>query len=180
MCFMRLVRCRMAVTILAIAGMPLLTNCSGGPSKSLSHDPRTVYLDPASGSGSRQSFTALYRHPDGSNRISTARLLINQTVDGRNACYVYYDRASASWLLVNDSGEGVSRAALGSPAHLSNSQCELDGGASSASESRNDLSVRFSLMFKPAFAGKMNVYLYADDSDARSNGFHQLGTWTNP
>ena len=170
-------RC-LAVTNIAIAVVPLLTGCSHKPSETPQHDLQAVSLSPSSGSGSQQTFVASYRHPNGPDRISTARVLINQTVDGRNACYVYYDRATASLLLVNDSGEGVSGVALKNRGRLSNRQCEVDAGASSASDSGDGLTVRFTLTFEPRFAGQKNIYLYVEDSKGKSTGFQKFGTWT--
>lgn len=96
------------------------------------------------------------------------------------ACYLYYDRPSASFLLVNDSGEGTTRQPAGAAAHLENSQCDLDVNASSAVVAGNELSVRAALTFKPGFSGIMNVYLYSDDTSGQSTGLHKQGTWYVP
>jgi hypothetical protein len=135
---------------------------------------------PASGSGPRQVFTATYAPADGAASIATARLLINHHPDGRLGCYVYYDRASTSFLLVNDSGDGTKRIARGAAGHIENGQCDLDGGASSIAETENQLTVRVAIAFKPAFKGKMNVYMYSDDSTGASAGFKKAGAWVIP
>jgi hypothetical protein len=107
-------------------------------------------------------------------------MLFNRQQDGRMACYLYYDRPSASFLLVNDSGEGTTRQPTGAAAHLENSQCDLDVSASSAVVAGNELNVRAALTFKPGFSGIMNIYLFSDDSSGQSTGLHKEGTWYVP
>jgi hypothetical protein len=165
-----------------LAGLVLVTGCGSG-SRSGSQEPRSpiaVSIVPASGSGPRQAFTTSYTHADGVAHIATARLLFNHYADGRTACYVYYDRASTSFLLVNDSGEGTTRLARGNAEHLENGQCVLDGSASSVIESGNQLTMTVSIAFKQPFSGQMNAYLFSDDTSGNSTGFQQRGTWEVP
>ena len=154
---------------------------SGSPAHSVDADDSIVMsIVPTSGSGSSQVFTASYSRPDDMAQAATTRLLINHDPDGRMACYVYFDRASNSFLLVNDAGDKTTRIARGAAAHLENSQCDLDGSASSVEASGNQLTMRVSLAFKHPFSGKMNVYLYSDDTGGKSTGFQKAGTWLIP
>ncbi len=142
--------------------------------------PQARLITPVSGSGLKQLFSALYSHPAGSTHITNVRVLFNPYVDGRNACYVYYDRKTSSLLLVKDSGQGTTRARLGAPGSLTNSQCTVDPGASSAMDKGNDLTLRLQVTLKSGFAGNKNTYLYAEDIDGKSTGLQQRGSWTVP
>jgi len=137
-------------------------------------------ITPASGSGDRQVFTASFNHPGGSQQFATVRILFNHAVDGRAGCYVYYQRASSSLLLVNDAGQETTRMPIGSPSHLANSQCELDGAGSSVRDTGTQLTVRFPVQFKPSFKGKVTVYLFGEETNGQSTGFKASGSWDLP
>jgi hypothetical protein len=162
--------------MIAVPMMFLLMGCGSTGSPGL----EAISVNPKSGTGSQQLFTVVYSHTGGAAQITSARILFNREIDGRNACYVYYDRPSASFLLVNDSGEGTNRLPLGSALHIENSQCDLDGSASGTSDNGNEVSIRLSLKFKKSFAGEKNTYLYAVDASGKSTGFQGRGTWKIP
>jgi hypothetical protein len=143
-------------------------------------DSIAMSITPSSGSGNHQSFTGLYSHAGGAAQFATVRVLFNRDADGRAGCYVYYDRASSSFLLVNDSGEGTTRLPVGNPSHLANAQCDLDGSASSVSENGNQLKVSVALQFKPAFKGKLKIYLFGDTVTGHGTGLKEMGTWDLP
>jgi large repetitive protein len=163
-------------------GVLVLGGCSSQPSASSQNPrgPQIVSISPASGSGFSHVFEATYSHPDGSSQITVARVLFNQYVDGRKACYIYYDRAASSLLLVNDSGDSTNRIPIGGPGRVGNSQCELDAGASSVVDDGKNLILKVAVAFKTTFSRNRNAYLYAEDSLGKSTGFHQRGTWTVP
>jgi|ERR1700677_4256584 hypothetical protein len=168
---------------LLLAGLSMAAVGCGSPSSSRPSESQAsiaMSIAPASGSGRQHAFTASYVYPEGVDRIATVRLLLNRDADGRTACYVYYDRASKSFLLVNDSGEGTTRLAPGDAGHLENGQCVVDGLTSSVTENANELKMTVSLAFKLTFQGKMNIYLYSDDASGHSTGFQSRGTWELP
>ena len=166
---------------LLLAGLAFSCGCRSGASGSTETLGTTVMsIAPASGSGSRQVFTASYAPADGAASIATARVMVNHHPDGRRSCYVYYDRLSKSFLLVNDSGNGSKRIALGAAGHLENGQCDLDGGASSIAETEHQLTVRIAIAFKPGLKGKMNLYVYSDDNTGASTGLKKAGAWVIP
>lgn len=143
--------------------------------------PQAVSITPASGRGANQIFSIVYSHSQGAAQISAARVLFNAAVDGRRACYVYYDRPSGSLLLVKDSGEGTTQAALGSRENLENSQCAVDAGASSMHDEGNYATLKLSVTFKsPGFSGEKKAYLFAADSKGGETGLEPKGTWTAP
>jgi hypothetical protein len=165
---------------LLLFGILVLAGCATQQPSSSSPGVRDLSIEPRSGAGRNQIFRAVYSHPEGSSQIGNARVLFNSVVDGRKACYVFYDRASTSVLLVHDSGNGTTRAAMGDSGRLTNSQCELDASVSSASDAAKTLTLNLGITFKETFAGEKNVYLYAEDNQGHSSGFQQRGIWTVP
>jgi len=98
-------------------------------------------------------------------------------MDGRNACYVNYDRRENAFYLVDDTGYGSTRIMAGDADELSNSQCRLVGRRSSASVSGNRVKLVLDLHFKPAFAGDRNVFLATVDVSGQEQPFRQSGGW---
>ena len=82
--------------------------------------------------------------------------------------------------LVQDSGTGWQGPLTpGQAGTLQNTQCTLDGGASSVSAAGNNLTVNAALAFKAGFSGTKTVYLDAEDtSNKLSSGWQSLGSWT--
>jgi hypothetical protein len=61
---------------------------------------------------------------------------------------------------------------------VSNSQCIVDGGASSVSRSGNNLTITLSLTFRPGFAGAKNLYMdVVNNANALSN-WQAKSSWT--
>src|SRR2546426_8507609 len=90
-----------------LAAGAMLSGC--GASSTPPQDGRSALLAsvmPATGHGSNQMFTVTFSDPKGVGHLKSARVLINDLLDGRKACYVYYYRAENAFLLVKDSGEG--------------------------------------------------------------------------
>lgn len=105
------------------------------------------------------------------------RVLINTDVDGRKACYIYFDPAANLLSLTKDAGEGAEHIPIGAAASLSNSQCRLDSNASSFSKSGNTHTLTLGLAFLPSFTGDKNVYLYAETAAGAVTGFVKATTW---
>ena len=63
---------------------------------------------------------------------------------------------------------------------VSNSQCAVDGGASSFSGSGSNLTVTMALTFKPAFSGAKNIYMDVVNNGSVASGWQAKGAWTTP
>jgi hypothetical protein len=95
-----------------------------------------------------------------------------------NACYLLYDRASATIGLFANDGVTLATKGIGSSATLQNSQCAV--GYTVMITSGNSVSFTINLVFKsPAFSGAKTVYLQALEPNA-SSGWVARGTWTVP
>jgi hypothetical protein len=121
----------------------------------------SVFISPSSGSGSEQTFTAIYS--DATSQIQSVFLNLKSSGDNTlaaNACKLRYDPGSTDIFLVNDAGTNYgSPVASGSPAALSNSQCTLFGIGTFATAFGNNVIAYFKVSFTPAFVGKKEITL---------------------
>jgi len=142
--------------------------------------PTADSVSPASGSGSSPNFTftasdsATQSNIVGMTMLLTAGSPANLT----NACYLFYNRSTATIGLYADDGVTLSTKGIGSAANLQNSQCAV--GFTVMTTSGNSVSFTINVVFKsPAFSGAKTVYLQALEPNTTS-GWVARGTWTVP
>jgi len=125
------------------------------------------------------SFT--FNNPRGWQDLDVVNILINNVLDGRNACYLAYSRSAGVLYLVADDGGTLSTGlALGGPGSVSNSQCSVAGAASMVAGSRDTLTVTLNIVFTSGFGGNKVVYLAARDLEGGNSGWQALGVWQPP
>jgi hypothetical protein len=140
--------------------------------------PSVGSLSPTTGSGSTQTFTAVYKDPDGLADLSDVVLLFNSSPKVSNGCAVIYVPGTNQLYLDNDAGTGLTAGVTpGSAALVSNSQCTLAGTGSSFSTSGDSLTLNVALTFSGTFVGLKNGYLSAVGR-TQSSGWIQKGAWT--
>ncbi|HKF48639.1 MAG TPA: hypothetical protein VKB38_14880 [Terracidiphilus sp.] len=162
---------RMAVPALLLC-LPAIAFCS---------NPTAVSVTPASGAGTVQSFALAYSDSAGVSDLSWVFALFTPNGDGAHACGVYYHPGDNLIYLADDNNTTVlGPGAVGSPGHLSNSQCTIDVGASSTSVSGDTLTVNVAVTFhiNANFKGATGVYLYAVDKENNVSGVQKRGAWT--
>jgi len=147
----------------------------------LNNVPIPVMSQPASGSGSPQMFTFQFTSPSGYQSLGVVNVLINNFLDGRNACYLAYVLASNTLVLVGDSGNPAGSyagsVALGSTSTIQNSQCAVN--LVSAVGSGSTLTLALNITFKPAFGGDKVTYVAATQG-TESSDWQALGVWQAP
>jgi hypothetical protein len=109
-----------------------------------------------------------------------ARVLINSTIDGRNACYVYYNHEQKVFNLVKNPGLESFMLPVRASGKLTNAQCQLDVKESSAEFRDGVLKVELALHFKSSFSGERNVYLWMRTANGEETGFQASGKWMVP
>jgi hypothetical protein len=160
---------------LVLGAMLLMVACGG--SKVIGDV--AVSVNPPGGRGADAVFTITYSSGAGSP-ARELRILLNSVVDGRNACYVYYDRATNTFALVKDGGSETTSLPVGHSEVIENSQCSLDGAKSSVQVDANTAKVQAGLHFKRSFAGKKNIYAYVEDAAGSNTGLAPRGSWIVP
>jgi len=163
---------------LVLGAMLLMLACGGSK---VAQDGRQVgdvkvTVNPPGGRGAEAVFSVAYSSGAGSP-ARELRILLNSAVDGRHACYVYYDRATNTFALVKDAGAETTSLPAGHPGVIENSQCSLDGAKSSVLVDANTAKVRVGLHFKQSFAGKKNIYTYVEEASGSNTGFVPGGSW---
>jgi hypothetical protein len=142
--------------------------------------PSVVSVNPSSGSGLNKIFTFTFSDTHGYQDLGVENILINNFLDGRQACYLAYSRPFSVLYLVNDTGTALSTGlTLGGAGSISNSQCTVNAAGSSATGSGNNLTLVLNMSFTTAFDGNRVIYMAARDStDANNSGWQSMGTWT--
>jgi len=143
--------------------------------------PAVGAVSPANGSGLNQMFSFTFTDGDGWQDLGIVNILINSSLDGRQACYLAYSRPANAFYLVGDAGDpsAYSGMLLPGSGSLGNSQCTVSVGAATVAVIGNALTLTLSIGFPAAFGGNKVIYLAARDStDATNSGWQAVGTWT--
>ncbi len=103
---------------------------------------------------------------NGAEDIDAVEVIVNNVVDGRNTCYLRYDRRANTVSLVDDSGT-PSRARIepGSSKQLSNSYCAIAVPDSPSVKGSYDVYFTFELALTEKMLTKRTIYLSAIDRE---------------
>ena len=144
--------------------------------------PSVVSAGPAWGRVATQNFTFQFAHSAGYRNLAVLDILINNFLDGRQACYLAYVLSSNTLVLVDDPGDAggpyAGSVVLGSQAVIQNSQCAVT--LTSATGSGNTFTLALSITFTPAFSGNKIQYLAARDGSGNNTGWQAMGVWQVP
>jgi hypothetical protein len=141
--------------------------------------PTNVSVSPSSGSGTTQTFAFTESSVNGYHDVANMTVVINGSLNGVNACYLQYYQGSNSLSLANDSASSATGGTIGSATTLSNSQCQINLGASSVAGSGNNLTVSLNITFKSGLVGTQNIYMTGSNTGGLSSAWQQMGTWTH-
>jgi hypothetical protein len=170
-----------------------LLNCHGGIHKTCTYPfafriasllpsaPGVLPVTPRSGEATSQSFEFEFNAAGGYRDLTVVNVLLNEYLDGRQACYLAYVRPLNLLYLANDAGDALLPALeLNGAGSVSNSQCTINGAGSSVSAAGHSLKLTLNMSFHSAFAGRKAWYLAARDSAENSSGWQASGTWAVP
>jgi hypothetical protein len=152
----------------------------GAPSNGTS----VVSMTPARSSAGTATLTTVFSDTAGFADLNILNLLINNAVDGRNACYLAYVRSANLLVLVDDAGNagGPYAGSVNIPGSgvAANSQCAINAAASSAVAAGNTLTLTLQFTFQPSFRGDRIIYAAARDTAGSNSGWRAMGTITIP
>jgi hypothetical protein len=137
-----------------------------------------VSATPSNTTGPDPTFDLLFSDGSGAAALKGGGVLINRSVNGVQACWLFFDRTQGALFLADDDETQWSSVAPGGAGQLSNSQCSIDGRLSSVVINGNYLRLTVSVRFSPAFTGTRNLYLYAADTAGQTSPYVLSGTWT--
>ncbi|HUI80835.1 MAG TPA: SBBP repeat-containing protein [Bryobacteraceae bacterium] len=141
--------------------------------------PTNVSVAPNSGSGTSQVFSFQFSDSVGANDLTTVSAMFNTTPATASSCTIAYARAQNTLALMTDSGALPPVSIAPGSGSQQNSQCTLNGAASSVVLQGTVLTLNLALTFQSGFSGSKNVYL-SGVNPAGSTVWQQLGTWTIP
>ncbi|MBL8235968.1 MAG: hypothetical protein JNM66_01010 [Bryobacterales bacterium] len=146
--------------------------------------PAVISGTPTNPLASPQTLTFTGRDLDGAANIHRAYFLINDSaVIPQNTCHGFYDRATHALYLYSDGLSTVlGPLAIGASGTLQNSQCSLNGGASSVvSATGTDLVLNLNFSLTTSYnAAAKKIYLWIRDKEGNDTGWVQTGTWNAP
>ena len=111
-------------------------------------------------------------------------LVVNNFIDGRQACYLAYVASSNTLLLVDDQGDAGgpfagSMVLNGGGGQVQNGQCSVGGVGSSALLAANTLTLTLNVTFKASFTGNLILYAAGRDTAGGNNtDWQAVGAWT--
>ena len=140
--------------------------------------PTADSVSPASGTGTSPNFTFTVSDSTSQLNITGMSMLITSGAPTNlaNACYLVYNRVTATIGLYDNTGTILSTKPIGSSANLFNTQCAV--GFTVMVNSGNSVSFTINTVFLN-FSGAKSVYLQANEPDTNS-GWVQRGAWTVP
>ena len=142
----------------------------------ISSSPTVTSLNPVVSTGASQAFTFQLSDPEGYQDLGVINVLINNFLDGRQACYIAYSRPLNVVYLVNDAGDALlAPLLLNGSGSVSNSQCTITGAGSSATGNGNTLTLILNITFSAGFGGNKVVYVAARDSVEHNSGWQTMG-----
>jgi hypothetical protein len=133
-------------------------------------------------SGAAQTLTATLTDGNGAGDFGVVNLLLNDFLDGKQACYLAYVASINTLVLVDDAGhaDGPFAGSLvlnGGAGTIQNSQCSVSGAGSSVVKSGNTLRLALNIAFKSPFAGNRIVWVAGrDDAAGNNTDWQAMGT----
>ncbi len=141
--------------------------------------PVNTGVTPNSGGGASQTFGFQFSDASGVTDLTTVSALLNSTPSAVNGCAVVYDRVANALSLLTDAGGPPAGTITPGSGTQGNSQCVLNGAASSVSASGTVLTLNLAISFLPPMAGTTNVYVQSANLST-STGWELKGNWTVP
>jgi hypothetical protein len=168
-----------------------LTQSSQPVQLRIDNAPPAITLSPTSGTGSSANFVLTWSD---STQVSYLNLLIAPSLNGSNACWIFFDTTSRKLYLASDDVSSwtyayqVQSTPFNGPTTgpgASNSQCtfgsnatwDADSGAVNGFHSGHNM-LTIPVTFKPAFAGTKTTYVNGANGAGFVSGYQPMGGWT--
>ena len=131
-------------------------------------------------SSNPSTISVTYRDAALNTNLSPSQILINDALDGRNACYMGYDHPNNRLFLLDDAGTTLLPAitpGVGTGTQQ-NSQCIIYSQGSSVSANGRDYTLNVAVLFQPAFQGRRIVYAATQTTTGGNSGWQAINAFT--
>jgi hypothetical protein len=124
--------------------------------------------------GTPQTLRIALTDSKGAGDFGVVNVLINNAIDGRQACYLAYAAASNTLYLVDDAGDAGGPFAggmvlNGGSGSIGNSQCTVNGTGSTAAPSPGALALMLNVTLASGFTGNRIMYVAGRDAAGGNN-----------
>jgi hypothetical protein len=143
--------------------------------------PTLASTTPTSATANTQTFALTGRDTNGATDIQRIYFLVNSDTNiPAGVCHGYYDRAANQILLFNDALSAlVGPLTPGAAGTIQNSQCAINGAASSVTSSGTDLVLNLNITRQGSFSsGSRNLYGWVTDNSGLATGWIFGSTWS--
>jgi len=143
--------------------------------------PTLASTAPGASTTATQTFAVTGRDADGFGDIDRIYFLVNNSpFNPTGSCHGFYDRASNSIFLYKDALTLLTGPLTpGAAGVIQNSQCAINGAASSVTASGTDVVLNLNITRQGAYAtGLRNLYIWVTDNAGTGTGWVQAATWT--
>jgi hypothetical protein len=130
----------------------------------------TLTAIPDKGSGSSGTFTFVSFGQGGDSNPKSLNILINDSVDGRHACWIYADDSTVT--LASDDATIWTPVDWGT---YGNSQCTISG--TTVAHTTDSFIVTTQINFSSGFRGRKNFYLHTSNNEGGDTGYQPQGAW---
>ena len=134
-------------------------------------------MSPSSAAGTSQLYTVTLTDTNGFSDITSALILVNDSINGNNSCFISYNRSVNSFYLYRDSGNLWQLINPGSGGSVTNGNCTISGAALATSAFGNSVTLMIPLTFSPSYTGTKNFYVSVADAVGLTSGWITAGTW---
>lgn len=131
----------------------------------------TFMAIPNAGSGSSHTFTFVALGKGGNSNPKSLNILINDSVDGRHACWIYADDFTVT--LASDDATIWTPVDWGT---YGNSQCAISG--TTVARTTGSFIITTQITFSLAFKGTKTIYLHTANDEGGDSGYQPQGAWT--
>jgi glucose/arabinose dehydrogenase len=137
---------------------------------------------PSSGTGLSQTFVLQASDTAGAGDLQMIFFWFtaSSTSSPASSCLAYYERPSNTFGLLNDAATQYAVGMAGASSTISNSQCAIALGSTTAVTNGNSLTLNVPITFRSTFAGAKDVILYAANATGVNSGWPIRGAWTVP
>jgi len=126
------------------------------------------------------TYTFTFNDTNGASDLGVINVLVNDALNGNNACYLAYVRSANQLYLVNDPGTALlGPVTLSGSGTLGNSQCTVNVASSSATINGNSLTLTLNMSFPSSFVGNRIIYAAArSNGELLNSGWQAIGSRT--